>query len=185
MIWIGSLSLVWVEVQWLSAAAGNACEFYWIFWRLWGLKCWSSLVNLSMLAVVMLLHRRWLEVVNGKMSLHSEGWGKLLPADVDVVSLMHILFLGLFLCQLPVTHLLIEFMRRSKFPDKNVLAAVYWFAPLCKLSVGFSFCCLVLQKWFLCRFWDTCFSVDSLWLAKFELGFLLCVIYLSVVLNFN
>lgn len=78
--------------------------------------------------------------------------GQLLPADVDVVSLVHILLLGLFLCQLPVnSHLLMEFMRRSKFPDKNVLAAVYCFELLCKLSAGFPFCCLVLQKLFLCR----------------------------------
>lgn len=31
------------------------------------------------------------------MSLGSESWGKLLPADVDMVSLVRILLLGLFL----------------------------------------------------------------------------------------
>lgn len=59
------------------------------------------------------------------MSLGSEGWGKLLPADVDMVSLVYILLLGLFLYEPPVnSHLLIEYMPRSKFP-------VYWYAPLC------------------------------------------------------
>ena len=32
-----------------------------------------------------------------EMSLGSEGWGELLPADVDMVSLVHILLLGLVL----------------------------------------------------------------------------------------